>query len=350
MSAYSPASEVVLRHAEEFEAKRVLFAGDLQDTLAADFAAQQVKAHCGYFHQWQRLSAKMQTLTQFGLVPEEAFVGDCDTLIYFWPKSKQEAHFQLSALLHLLPVGCDIFVVGENRAGVRSVESLFSEQLQFNKIDSARRCGFYYAHLSEKGSFALAPWWQSYCYDGLTIKTLPGVFSRDKLDVGSELLLTTLKEVPLKGNLLDVGCGAGVLSAVLKSLNPELNLTLIDVNSAALASSEATLAVNNFTGHVLPSDVFSEIKQRYHVIISNPPFHDGIQTNLAATSALIRQAKDHLEIGGKLVIVANAFLPYPDILDETFRNHEVLAQTSKFKVYSATRLRPIATSKPARRR
>ncbi|MNP78368.1 Ribosomal RNA small subunit methyltransferase C [compost metagenome] len=44
----------------------------------------------------------------------------------------------------------------------------------------------------------------------------------------------------------------------------------------------------------------------------------------------------HLPIGGRLRIVANAFLPYPDILDATFGSHEVLAQNGRFKVYQAT--------------
>ncbi|ETJ42934.1 Ribosomal RNA small subunit methyltransferase C, partial [human gut metagenome] len=50
-----------------------------------------------------------------------------------------------------------------------------------------------------------------YSVDGLTVKTLPGVFSRDGLDVGSQLLLSTLTP-HTKGKVLDVGCGAGVLS------------------------------------------------------------------------------------------------------------------------------------------
>lgn len=69
------------------------------------------------------------------------------------------------------------------------------------------------------------------------------------------------------------------------------------------------------------------------MIISNPPFHDGLQTSLEAAQALIRGAVRHLNSGGELRIVANAFLPYPQVLDETFGFHEVIAQTGRFKVY-----------------
>jgi 16S rRNA (guanine1207-N2)-methyltransferase len=211
-----------------------------------------------------------------------------------------------------------------------------------NKIDSARRCGLYYGRVETRPQFDPQAWWQSYTLDDLTVKTLPGVFSRDDLDVGSELLLTVLAQRDISGTVLDIGCGTGVLSAVLKTFNPDIELTLADVSCAALASSRATLDANGMTGEVIASDVFSEIKGRYNFIISNPPFHDGLQTDLSAAEALIRGAKDHLQLGGRLCIVANAFLPYAEVLDRTFGNHEVLAQTGRFKVYASVLQRPSA--------
>lgn len=171
------------------------------------------------------------------------------------------------------------------------------------------------------------------------MKTLPGVFSRDGLDVGSSLLLSTL-EKHMKGKVLDIGCGAGVMASVLSRLSPKVKLTLSDVNAAAVESSRATLAANGIEGEVIVSNVYSDITGRFDMIISNPPFHDGLQTSLTAAETLIRGALKHLPIGGSLRIVANAFLPYPDILDATFGSHEVLAQNGRFKVYQATVGRP----------
>ncbi|SSY93612.1 Ribosomal RNA small subunit methyltransferase C [Aggregatibacter aphrophilus] len=73
---------------------------------------------------------------------------------------------------------------------------------------------------------------------------------------------------------------------------------------------------------------------KFDLIISNPPFHDGIDTAYTAVNELIKQAKWHLKTGGELRIVANAFLPYADWLDQHFGDHEVLAKNNKFKVYS----------------
>ena len=114
-----------------------------------------------------------------------------------------------------------------------------------------------------------------------------------------------------------------------------MRLTLCDVHAAAIEASKATLAINGFEGEVFPSNVFSDVTGRFDLILSNPPFHEGRETSLDAAQTLIRGAVKHLNTGGELRIVANAFLPYPQVLDETFGSHEVLAQNGRFKVYRA---------------
>lgn len=109
MSAFTPASEVLLRHSDDFEPARVLFAGDLQDDLPARLDTAASRAHTQQFHHWQALNGQMGENVRFSLVAEASDVADCDTLIYYWPKNKPEAQFQLMNLLSLLPVGIDVF-------------------------------------------------------------------------------------------------------------------------------------------------------------------------------------------------------------------------------------------------
>ena len=95
MSAFTPASEVLLRHSDDFEQSRILFAGDLQDDLPARLDTAASRAHTQQFHHWQVLSRQMGDNARFSLVATVDDVADCDTLIYYWPKNKPEAQFQL---------------------------------------------------------------------------------------------------------------------------------------------------------------------------------------------------------------------------------------------------------------
>src|SRR5699024_1813011 len=125
------------------------------------------------------------------------------------------------------------FIVGENHSGVRSVTKLLPD-LAVQKIDSARRCSLFHFTLSTPIScFELADWWHQYNYQSAIIKALPGVFSRNELDEGSRLLIAAMHEQQsiITGRLLDMGCGAGVLSVAASLLNPALKLTLVDVSA-----------------------------------------------------------------------------------------------------------------------
>lgn len=116
MSAFTPASEVLLRHSDDFEQSRILFAGDLQDDLPAHFESAANRAHTQQLHHWRVLNRQMGDNVRFSLVARAEDVADSDTLIYYWPKNKPEAQFQLMNILSLLPVGTDILSLARTAA------------------------------------------------------------------------------------------------------------------------------------------------------------------------------------------------------------------------------------------
>lgn len=327
---FTAESQVLQRHLAVFAAKRILFLGNVQDDFPYECqqTAQQVRVVSSYFDYVKR--AKLATT--FALQAE--YQGE-DYIVFYWGKNKQECQFQLQQILSQAPVGQNVLIVGENRSGVRSAETFCAELGEIAKIDSARRCSLYHFTLQHIPTFTLAKWWRQYRAEklaDLSIYALPGVFSAAELDQGTALLLSTLTE-SINGKVLDVGCGVGVIGAYLKKHNPKITLTMTDIHAMAISSATETLQQNQLVGEVFASDVFSEVAEKFDLIISNPPFHSGLDTAYDAVENLIREAKNHLNFGGELRIVANAFLPYPDLLDRYFDSHKVLAKTGKFKVY-----------------
>ncbi len=329
-------SQLLERHQVTLSTRHLLFAGDLQDDYCRQFSPHHTSVYTHYYHHARRLLPWLgSSRVHCTLLPERSLTAVCDTVLYYWPKNKGEAQLHIFSLLAILPVTTDWWLVGEQRSGIRHVEPLLSPFGIVTLVDTARRCRLYHFRCTLPPPFDLLNYWDRYNYQGLTIKTLPGIFSRDGLDTGSQLLLEQLPA--LQGRVLDLGCGAGVLGVVAKQRYPAIQLTLSDVQAPALAATQATLAENQLSGSVVASEGFSDLQGLFDVIITNPPFHEGRQLSTQATAAWIRDARDYLAPAGRLLLVANAFLPYATLLDQTFGSHQLLANQSRFKLYQVTK-------------
>ncbi|MNC27169.1 Ribosomal RNA small subunit methyltransferase C [compost metagenome] len=171
----------------------------------------------------------------------------------------------------------------------------------------------------------------------LSICALPGVFSQNRLDIGTAVLLPYLKQVT-SGKIADFGCGAGVISAYLSKLNPKNRIFALDVDAFALASTQMTFEKNNLPLEQLEIKAVTGIEDAplfLHAIVSNPPFHQGIQTDYNASETLCKTARRHLKSGGELWIVANRFLNYPLLIEQSFSQCTTKADQQGFKVLFA---------------
>ncbi|MGF1741092.1 16S rRNA (guanine(1207)-N(2))-methyltransferase RsmC [Vibrio profundum] len=338
MSAYTAPSQIAQRQLEYFADKHVLVAGEAEDMFPIELAkhCQSVSVFTTHYGYHRQLNSNSSVTSHFAA--EFDAQSKADLVLLYWPKAKAEAQFLLAMLMAKLGPGTEIVVVGENRSGVKSIEKMFAPYGQIKKYDSARRCSFYWGLCSETSApFSLSDWFKTYSvqYNDITItvKSLPGVFSHGEFDIGSQLLLDNLPK--LKGKVLDFGCGAGVIGAVMVSLNPGIELTMCDVSALAIESSKQTLAANGLSAQVVPSDVYSDIPTGLNYIISNPPFHSGLDTSYSATETLLAGAPQYLKAGGELYIVANSFLKYPPIIEQAFGQCQTPSKTSKFAIYQA---------------
>ncbi|WP_261857451.1 16S rRNA (guanine(1207)-N(2))-methyltransferase RsmC [Photobacterium sanguinicancri] len=336
--SYTAASQVVARQLEFFENRKVLVVGELSDDypLALVDVAQSVSVFTTNYAYHKQISRSLKVVSHFGA--ELTADLDIDMILLYWPKAKAEADYLLSMVLAKFGTGTEICIVGENRSGVRSAEKMFTPYGPLTKYDSARRCGFYWGRCDNPAQpFELSAWFRNYpltvAGTEITIRSLPGVFSHGEFDKGSELLLNTLPK--LRGKVLDFGCGAGVIGAVMKTNNPSIELELCDISALALESARETFKLNNLEAKFTATDVFTELPGSYNYLVSNPPFHSGLKTCYEPTENFIAQAPQHLHNDGALIIVANSFLQYPPLIQKSFGECRTAATTNKFNIYAA---------------
>lgn len=102
-----------------------------------------------------------------------------------------------------------------------------------------------------------------------------GVFSKDKFDYGTRLLLDSIDISKLSGNVLDLGCGIGVVGIILGTINKNINIDMIDINERAISLVRDNLTLNKVKANVFSSDVYSNVNKKYDYIITNPPIRAG---------------------------------------------------------------------------
>lgn len=263
-----------------------------------------------------------------------------DLVIIAFPKSKAELNFTLSMITHAVSQNTKIIVVGENKSGIKSLIKVTEKTLlNCQKVDSARHCSLYVALLiPNESQFKLDDWYDYYAVDinntQINVAALPGVFSQKGLDKGTRVLLHHLPTIK-SGELLDFGCGAGVIASFIAKKHPEVTLNLLDVNALAIQSARKTLELNHLTGNVFASNSLSELKNKYDVVISNPPFHQGTYTDYSATESFLKGIKAHLKSSGNVIIVANSFLKYEPIMKKTIGHTTRLHSESGFIIYQS---------------
>jgi 16S rRNA (guanine1207-N2)-methyltransferase len=161
----------------------------------------------------------------------------------------------------------------------------------------------------------------------------PGVFSWDRPDPGSALLLRHLP--PLTGAGADFGCGVGLLArAALQSPAVE-RLELIDIDYRAIVAARRN--VEDPRAHFAWRDLRMEAAevQNLDFVVMNPPFHDQGEEDRGLGAAFIRRAAAALRRGGVCWLVANRHLPYEALLAPLFAQTRQVAQAEGYKVYEA---------------
>lgn len=126
-----------------------------------------------------------------------------------------------------------------------------------------------------------------------------GVFSKDKFDYGTRVLLENINIHNLCGKVLDLGCGTGVVGIILGTINKNISIDMVDVNDRAIELAKENIKVNNLNNNIFISDVYSNVNDKYNYIITNPPIRAGKEV----IRRFLFGAKDYLNDNGSLYFV-----------------------------------------------
>ena len=168
-----------------------------------------------------------------------------------------------------------------------------------------------------------------------TFVTDTNMFSKDKVDTGTQILLDAVVKHGVGNKVLDLGCGYGVVGVVLnRTFGCEVDAC--DVNRRAVESSVSNAQRNNAKVRAVVSDGFENLTDKYDDIVLNPP----IRAGKAVIYRLFEESYEHLNDGGKLWIVIrkqHGALSAEKKLKELFSSVELVARDKGFHVYMSTR-------------
>lgn len=156
----------------------------------------------------------------------------------------------------------------------------------------------------------------------LAFDTDAGVFSKQHVDPGSELLCKSLPD-DLSGDVLDMGCGWGAMTVMTLARFPKCSVTMADVNERALGLAVSNVEKNRMKAVAVLSDGFEKIEGLFDAVITNPP----IRAGKAVIYKMFEDAKAHLREGGSLYLVIRKQQGAPSalkFLKELYRKAEVI--------------------------
>ncbi|MCP4597497.1 methyltransferase [Neptuniibacter sp.] len=272
--------------------------------------------------------------------PDESF----DLILLKVPKSLAMLEDQLIRLRPLLHSGSKLIAGGMAKGIHTSTLKLFEKIIGPTKTSLAKKkARLIFPEFDPAIGEKASPFPSEYILEGTQHKIInhAGVFSRDSLDIGTRFFLQHLPDSDKFQNIVDLGCGNGIVGLIAAEKNPSAQLQFVDESFMAVASASANFKTafgDEREAAFLATDCLKGIKKSScDLILNNPPFHQQNVVGDFIALQMFRESKEVLLPGGELWVIGNRHLGYHSRLKKLFGNCETVASNKKFVILKAVK-------------
>ncbi|MGL5006702.1 MAG: 23S rRNA (guanine(1835)-N(2))-methyltransferase RlmG [Plesiomonas sp.] len=347
LQAWEAADEYLLQELVEHQINGpvIIFNDNFGALTCALHAHKPVSVSDSYVSQ----QAILRNMQRNKLVPEQVILQDCmqplpqnpALVIIKIPKTLALLEYQLLSLRAVITPTTRIIAGAKARDIHTSTLNLFSQIIGETTTSLAwKKARLVFAQIAPRPE-RKNPYPTTWILEnsGEKIQNHANVFSRASLDIGARFFMQHLP-VNTQGNIVDLGCGNGVIGLTTLKKNPDAHIIFIDESYMAVASSHINIQDNypqDLTRcEFIIGDSLQNIEANsIQLILCNPPFHQQQSVTDHIAWQMFHDAKRCLKKGGELRIIGNQHLGYHLKLRRLFGNCSTVAANQKFVILRA---------------
>lgn len=266
-----------------------------------------------------------------------------DLVIIKVPKTLALLEFQLFQLRSCISENTKIIVAGMVKVLTPSVWNLLNRIIGETKTSLAqKKARLIFATLNPNFSTPQNPYPIRYVLENTDylITNHANVFSREKLDIGTRFFLEQLPQSEKYQDIVDLGCGNGIVGLIAAQKNPMAQIHFVDESFMAIESARENFeqAFKNQRGQFYIDDCLTNFAQNStDLVLCNPPFHQQHVIGDFIAQTMFKQAKNVLRKKGELWVIGNRHLNYGVTLARFFGKSNVIliVQNTKFQIWKA---------------
>ncbi len=265
-----------------------------------------------------------------------------DQVLIKIPKTLALLEYQLLMLKPLLKPDTQIWLAGMSRAMPSSLWKMLERIIgPTQTLPAKKKAKLIQLQLDASLSEVANPYPKCWLLEQTEFEICnhANVFAREKLDIGARFMLQHLPQTEGAGDIIDLGCGNGVLGLMAAAQNPQARVSFVDESFMAVESARINCQQLQDANERLQFQVGDGLKgfdeNSADLILCNPPFHQQQAIGDFIARSMFRESARVLRPGGELWVIGNRHLGYHKKLKKDFRSVTLIASNSKFVILTA---------------